>query len=49
MTKVPNALAGRDNIEIEIFGLEGIPEKDRLEHERNKGELVCVGLCRQRV
>jgi hypothetical protein len=26
--KVPNANAGRDNIEIEIYGMEGIPEKD---------------------
>ena len=38
VTKVPNAISGRDNIEIEIFGMEGIPEKDRIEHERIKGE-----------
>lgn len=33
---VPNAIAGRDNIEIEIFGMEGIPEEDRIAHERAK-------------
>ena len=25
---VPNANPGRDNIEIEIYGMEGIPQKD---------------------
>lgn len=44
MTKVPNAISGRDNIEIEIFGMEGIPEKDRIEHERTKGE-ACLCVC----
>lgn len=33
MSKVPNAVPGRDNIELEIFGLEGIPEGDRIAHE----------------
>ena len=28
MDAVPNAITGRDNIEIEIYGMEGIPEKD---------------------
>lgn len=28
MDKVPNALANRNNIEIEIYGMEGIPEDD---------------------
>lgn len=32
--KVPNAIKGRDNIEIEIYGMEGIPEEDLREHER---------------
>ena len=36
VTSVPNAIPGRDNIEIEIFGLEGIPEEDRIAHERAK-------------
>ena len=34
--KVPNALPGRNNIEIEIYGMEGIPEEDVKEHERHK-------------
>ena len=33
ITKVPNAVSGKDNIELEIFGLEGIPEGDRMAHE----------------
>ncbi|KAI9279743.1 hypothetical protein BY458DRAFT_501489 [Sporodiniella umbellata] len=31
--KVPNALSGRDSLEIEIFGMEGIPEEDIIAHE----------------
>ncbi|RCH99699.1 hypothetical protein CU097_003319 [Rhizopus azygosporus] len=31
--KVPNALPGRDNLDIEIFGMEGIPEEDLVAHE----------------
>ena len=34
--KVPNALPGRNNVEIEIYGMEGIPEEDQKEHERQK-------------
>lgn len=34
--KVPNALSHRSNIEIEIYGMEGIPEDDMKEHERQK-------------
>lgn len=34
--KVPNALSHRSNIEIEIYGMEGIPEEDIKEHERQK-------------
>jgi len=34
--KVPNALSHRSNIEIEIYGMEGIPEEDMKEHERQK-------------
>ena len=36
MTQVPNAVGGRDNIEVEIFGMEGIPEADRIAHELQK-------------
>ncbi|CAF1175393.1 unnamed protein product [Rotaria sp. Silwood1] len=32
--KVPNAIKGRDNIEIEIYGMEGIPEEDLRAHEK---------------
>lgn len=31
--RVPNAIRGRDNLDIEIFGMEGIPEQDMIEHE----------------
>ncbi|XP_046404507.1 BUB3-interacting and GLEBS motif-containing protein ZNF207 isoform X2 [Ischnura elegans] len=34
--KVPNSLPNRSNIEIEIYGMEGIPEEDLKEHERQK-------------
>lgn len=34
--KVPNALPNRSNIEIEIYGMEGIPDQDLKEHERQK-------------
>lgn len=37
--KVPNALPNRSNIEIEIYGMEGIPDQDLKEHERNKGSV----------
>jgi hypothetical protein len=36
VSTVPNAIPGRDSIEVEIFGMEGIPEEDRLAHERTK-------------
>lgn len=34
--KVPNSLPNRSNIEIEIYGMEGIPPNDLKEHERQK-------------
>ncbi|XP_060579965.1 BUB3-interacting and GLEBS motif-containing protein ZNF207-like isoform X1 [Ruditapes philippinarum] len=34
--KVPNSVPGRHNIEIEIYGMEGIPDDDLREHERQK-------------
>jgi len=34
--KVPNSLPGRNNIEIEIYGMEGIPEEDAKAHEKSK-------------
>lgn len=36
VSHVPNATIGRDNIEVEIFGMEGIPEADRIAHELRK-------------
>ncbi|XP_054160280.1 BUB3-interacting and GLEBS motif-containing protein ZNF207-like [Oppia nitens] len=35
--KIPNALPNRNNVDIEIYGMEGIPEADIKEHERSKG------------
>jgi len=34
--KIPNALPHRNNIEIEIYGMEGIPDSDLKEHEALK-------------
>jgi len=34
--KIPNALPHRNNIEIEIYGMEGIPDADMKEHEAQK-------------
>lgn len=34
--KVPNSLPNRSNIEIEIYGMEGIPADDLKEHEKQK-------------
>lgn len=34
--KVPNSLPNRSNIEIEIFGMDGIPAEELREHERQK-------------
>lgn len=31
---VPNAIPGRTDIELEIYGMEGIPEKDMEERRR---------------
>lgn len=35
--KIPNALPNRNNVDIEIYGMEGIPDADLKEHERSKG------------
>ncbi|KAI8805966.1 hypothetical protein BJ742DRAFT_740961 [Cladochytrium replicatum] len=32
ITKVPNAITGRETLEIEIFGMEGVPESDLQAH-----------------
>ncbi|KAI8799802.1 hypothetical protein BJ742DRAFT_844379 [Cladochytrium replicatum] len=32
ITKVPNAIGGRETLEIEIFGMEGVPEADLQAH-----------------
>ena len=34
--KVPNSLPGRHNVEVEIYGMEGIPEEDMKAHEQQK-------------
>lgn len=36
VTEVPNSLPGRDDITLEIFGSDGIPEEVRLERERKR-------------
>lgn len=33
---IPNALAGRDSVEIEIFGMEGVPYEDLQRHIEKK-------------
>lgn len=39
--KVPNSLPNRSNIEIEIYGMEGIPPEDIREHEKQKTGIKC--------
>ncbi|KAL1933109.1 hypothetical protein VTP01DRAFT_8787 [Rhizomucor pusillus] len=41
ITKVPNALPGRETLDIEIFGMEGIPYEDLIayENKRNGGNV----------
>lgn len=34
--KVPNSIPGRTSVEIEIYGIEGIPEADMKAHEKQK-------------
>lgn len=36
ITEVPNSVHGRTDVEIEIYGMEGIPEKDLEEHAKLK-------------
>jgi len=36
--KVPNSLPNRSDIEVEIYGMEGIPALDIKEHEKNKSK-----------
>lgn len=36
--KVPNSLPNRSDIEIEIYGMEGIPADDLKEHEKQKSK-----------
>lgn len=38
--KVPNSLPNRSNIEIEIYGMEGIPPEDVREHEKQKSGIT---------
>eukprot|EP01136_Pigoraptor_vietnamica_P006936 Opistho-1_new@40512 len=38
LKKVPNALPGRDSVEYEIFGMEGIPEEDLVAHRQQLEE-----------
>lgn len=34
--RVPNSIKGRDNITLEICGMENVPEEDLIEHEKQK-------------
>ncbi|KAJ2878134.1 Protein SUPPRESSOR OF FRI 4, partial [Coemansia aciculifera] len=38
ITRVPNAMSGRDKGEIEIFGCVGIPEDDVIDYENRMSE-----------
>lgn len=35
--KIPNALPTKNSVDIEIYGMEGIPEADIREHEKSRG------------
>jgi hypothetical protein len=34
--KIPNALPNRNSVDVEVYGMEGIPEDDLRDHERSK-------------
>ena len=38
ITAIPNSLPNRGDPEIEIYGMEGIPEKDLKERQQQKGQ-----------
>lgn len=38
--RVPNARPGRESVEIEIFGMEGIPPEAIAAHNAEQGEFV---------
>jgi hypothetical protein len=40
--KIPNSVPNRGSIEIEIYGMEGIPPEDAREHERTRGKITVV-------
>ena len=43
--KIPNSLPNRTNVEVEIYGMDGIPDKDVKEHEilkRKQSSLTSV-------
>lgn len=45
LDRVPNSLPNRGNIEIEIYGMEGIPEADIRDHEAQKQGLMHISCC----
>ena len=47
ISNVPNAIPSRDNLEMEIFGMEGVPDEDRMAHEvikRGEFHLLIFGV-----
>lgn len=36
LDKIPEALPNRNSVDIDIYGMQGIPEEDQREHERSK-------------
>ena len=46
MTGIPNAAPGRGDPEMEIYGMEGIPDKDMDEHRKNRtySHVLCAVL-----
>ena len=42
---MPNSQPSRGNIEIEIYGMEGIPEADLKAHESSRGQVGGRGRC----
>ncbi|XP_064640932.1 BUB3-interacting and GLEBS motif-containing protein ZNF207-like isoform X2 [Lineus longissimus] len=45
--KVPNSLPGRNDITIEIYGMEGIPADDIKEHDKNRSDEPAAKKMRQ--
>ncbi|KAK2716949.1 BUB3-interacting and GLEBS motif-containing protein ZNF207-like [Artemia franciscana] len=43
LDKIPNSLPNRTNTELEVYGMEGIPDEDLKNHEKNRASRAVAG------